>query len=224
MANPANNADESNGLRTKLIDSAYQCFDRFGVKKTSMEDIAKQAGVSRQSVYRPFSSKQEILESICSLEAVKVNAEVRKRLGRQKKFDELVTEVLLLIVKVVRGNPYLKAFLDDLALQSKAVAKSSRVYQLNREWWGDVMEQAAANGELATDISLDEILSWLLMGQAMLQIRLEGQGEDDESLRRFIRRFVVFPITAQADLQGAALKGKKTSADKSAGSKSPNNK
>lgn len=208
MTNIAANTDESNGLRNKLIDSAYQCFDRFGVRKTSMEDIARHAGVSRQSVYRHFSSKQEILESICSLEAVKVNAEVRKRLGRQKKFDELVTEVLLLIVKIVRTNPYLKAFLDDLALQSKAVSKSSHVYQLNREWWADVMEQAAANGELASDISLDEILSWLLMGQAMLQIRLEGQGEDDQSLRRFIRRFVVLPITAQADRARAAVTGK----------------
>ena len=45
----------------KLIDSAIVIFFRYGVRKTTMADIASAAGVSRQTLYASFSSKDEIL-------------------------------------------------------------------------------------------------------------------------------------------------------------------
>ena len=37
-------------------------FSLYGVKKTSMEDIARAAGLSRQSIYKKFGSKKGVLE------------------------------------------------------------------------------------------------------------------------------------------------------------------
>src|SRR5436309_989123 len=36
------------------MDSAESCFDKYGIGKTTMDDIAKMAGVSRPTVYRHF--------------------------------------------------------------------------------------------------------------------------------------------------------------------------
>ena len=36
----------------RIIRAAYLCFDRYGVRKTTIEDIAKTAGVSRPTVYK----------------------------------------------------------------------------------------------------------------------------------------------------------------------------
>lgn len=43
-----------------LLDAAIGVFARFGYRKTSMDDIARAAGVSRQGLYLLFSNKEEL--------------------------------------------------------------------------------------------------------------------------------------------------------------------
>lgn len=45
----------------KIIDAATRCFVRFGARKTSMNDIAADAGVSRQTIYDLFGGKDELI-------------------------------------------------------------------------------------------------------------------------------------------------------------------
>ena len=47
----------------KIVDAAIQCFVRFGATKTSMNDIARAAGVSRQTLYDLFGSKDELIRA-----------------------------------------------------------------------------------------------------------------------------------------------------------------
>ena len=46
--------------RRVILDSARDCILKFGYGKCSLEDIAKQAAVSRPLIYRKFKSKEEI--------------------------------------------------------------------------------------------------------------------------------------------------------------------
>jgi AcrR family transcriptional regulator len=46
--------------REAVLDSAIGVFGRFGFKKTSVDDLAKAAGLSKQGLYLHFASKEEI--------------------------------------------------------------------------------------------------------------------------------------------------------------------
>jgi AcrR family transcriptional regulator len=46
--------------RTQIIDAGWECFIQYGFAKTSMDDIAKKAGVSRPLIYLQFKNKDEI--------------------------------------------------------------------------------------------------------------------------------------------------------------------
>jgi AcrR family transcriptional regulator len=43
-----------------LLDAAVSVFARFGFRKTSMDDVARTAGVSRQGLYLLFTNKEEL--------------------------------------------------------------------------------------------------------------------------------------------------------------------
>lgn len=43
-----------------LLDAAVGVFARFGYRKTSMDDVARAAGVSRQGLYLLFANKEEL--------------------------------------------------------------------------------------------------------------------------------------------------------------------
>ena len=43
-----------------MLDAAIGVFARFGYRKTSMEDVARAAGISRQGLYLSFANKEEL--------------------------------------------------------------------------------------------------------------------------------------------------------------------
>tara|TARA_R110000850_G_scaffold110858_7_gene224213 strand:- start:3351 stop:3911 length:561 start_codon:yes stop_codon:yes gene_type:complete len=50
--------------RNQLLEGAREQFSRHGFVKTAMADIAEAAGVSRTSLYKHFSSKEDIFKAL----------------------------------------------------------------------------------------------------------------------------------------------------------------
>ena len=50
--------------RQLILDAGLTQFAQFGLRKTSMQDIAEQAGISRASVYSYFKNKEEIFRCV----------------------------------------------------------------------------------------------------------------------------------------------------------------
>ena len=50
--------------RRDILDAARDCILKFGYAKSSLEDIAKQAAISRPLIYRKFKSKEEIFGAV----------------------------------------------------------------------------------------------------------------------------------------------------------------
>lgn len=48
----------------KIIESAIDVINRYGVKRTTMNDIADAAKISRQTLYSSYSNKNELLRAI----------------------------------------------------------------------------------------------------------------------------------------------------------------
>lgn len=48
-------------VRTEIVHAAARCFARWGFGKTSVDDVAREAGVSRATVYRYFSGGKDQL-------------------------------------------------------------------------------------------------------------------------------------------------------------------
>ncbi|MGH3436622.1 MAG: TetR/AcrR family transcriptional regulator [Sciscionella sp.] len=53
---------------TELIEAALECFVAFGVRKTSLTDVAARAGVSRATTYRVFGDKDGLVRVVVQAE------------------------------------------------------------------------------------------------------------------------------------------------------------
>lgn len=94
------------------------------------------------------------------------------------------------------ANIYLRRANEIVSFSSHATSPSSSLHKYYRGLWGRLLTRAADRGDLAADLSIDEVTSWLNSSQAMLMMRLDAVDIDDAELRRLIRRFVVEPLLA----------------------------
>jgi TetR/AcrR family transcriptional regulator of autoinduction and epiphytic fitness len=62
IAQTANDAEELR--RRRLLDAGLATFMRFGYRKTSMEEVARAAGLSRQGLYLHFATKEELFRAV----------------------------------------------------------------------------------------------------------------------------------------------------------------
>ena len=61
---PMPHANAQRGIRNSLLESAGKLFLRKGFLKTSMREIARDAGVGLANIYNYFSSKDEIFRTV----------------------------------------------------------------------------------------------------------------------------------------------------------------
>ena len=51
--------DDRSSQRVRIVDAALRCLARQGTAKTTVDDIAREAGLSRATLYRTFSDGKD---------------------------------------------------------------------------------------------------------------------------------------------------------------------
>src|SRR3954447_11197066 len=68
-------------LEDRVIDAALRCVARWGIAKTTLDDVAREAGCSRATVYRVVpGGKDGLIEAVATREATRFFAALAQRL------------------------------------------------------------------------------------------------------------------------------------------------
>jgi AcrR family transcriptional regulator len=85
-------------IREEILNGARDLFERFGFKKTTMEDIARQIGKSKSALYYYYKTKEEIFEAVIlndiAASQTLVAEAVKKEESAASKFRVLFTSLL----------------------------------------------------------------------------------------------------------------------------------
>src|SRR4029079_17106230 len=60
----------------QILDAALRCIARVGFSKTTFDDIAREAGCARATVYRIFPSKQQLVAALLNREGERLRTGV----------------------------------------------------------------------------------------------------------------------------------------------------
>jgi len=195
----------------RILQHARECFQRTGLRKTTIEDIAEAAGVVRQTIYNHFANKQDIFDRLTLNEMIKVHEEMRRRMTHSPVFADKITEAVLTSTLIARENPYLRRSISEMET-APPFRLTGIIYEWQREHWRSALEAGRNSGELTPDIAVDEMVSWLALCQWVLQIRLDHAPASEVELRRYIRNFVVEPLLANHGATAVAMSAELTRA------------
>lgn len=101
-----------NPTRQRIIDAALVCLDRWGLEKTSLHDIAREAGVTRPTVYSYFANREEVIQAAMVHGGKNFGMKLLAHINRFSQHRERLLEAVLFAWKQMPQEPYLKLVQD----------------------------------------------------------------------------------------------------------------
>ena len=169
------NAQDGRDNRKKIVDTAIRIIGDKGVEKTSLAEIAREAGLSKGTLYYYFSSKNELIFDIAAVHMEEISSAIFAMIDTDREevtWEELLTVLLKsLLSSKQRGRFHL--YLLREAISGKPSLKM-RFQETYYQWFSMINNAYKLMGREGFDLDLKaRILVAVLDGliiQALLDI------------------------------------------------------
>ena len=96
-----------------ILDAAVVEFERHGLRRVALEDVARRAGVSRTTIYRRFAGKDELIAAVVERENVSLFADIAAELKQAGPQSNYYVEAFTLSILRFRRHRVLNRMMTD---------------------------------------------------------------------------------------------------------------
>lgn len=108
---PVSLSVEEDQSKQEILDCARALYIEYGLRRTTMEDVAKSAGIGRATLYRRFSDKEQLFQAVILRDVQRDLAHIQEAVARQKTFLDGLLEGFVLAIGLLYHNPLLSRLL-----------------------------------------------------------------------------------------------------------------
>src|SRR5919201_3967257 len=95
----------------RILNAAFEAIRDFGLTRVTVEDVAQRAGLSRQTVYRYFPSRDHLVVALVQREEEKFLDGVRAAFLEHHQLETAVTESVRFVLGYARAHPLMDRLL-----------------------------------------------------------------------------------------------------------------
>ena len=106
---------ELSSIQVQILDAAIRCVKRLGIERVTLNDIAKEAGVARSTVYSHYLNKDEVVRFALLQSAYAFTEKLALHLIDTPAGSERIIEAVVFTLQVLPDEPCL-ALITDTAL------------------------------------------------------------------------------------------------------------
>lgn len=171
-----------------ILDGALAAFLDFGIKRTSMGEIAKRSGVSPATLYRRYASKTAVVEAVGLREAQRFVTAVDGRVDRSAPVEVQVATGFSAFVAILSGNPLLRRLLitEPDVLLPYLTTNGGPLLALGRAYLADYIGELQGNAELR-EFDTEQVAE--ILARLALSLALTPDGiipvEDEKAAQEF---------------------------------------
>ena len=182
----------------RVIDAALRCIARWGIGKTTLDDVAREASSSRATIYRLFpGGKEALLDAVTRSELDRFFTGLARRFDEAANLEDLLVGGTLYASRALAGHEALQfvlAYEPEVVLPKVAFRQGDRVL---------TAVSVFAAPYLAPHVGADEaprVAEWvarLVLTYTLCPADSVDVG-DEESVRRLVRTFVLPGLVSPA--------------------------
>ncbi|GAA5042342.1 TetR/AcrR family transcriptional regulator [Nocardia callitridis] len=183
--------------QTRVLDAALVAFLDFGVKRTSMVEVARRCGLSLATLYRRFSSKSDLIQAVGLRQTrefvEQVDAALQRHIDQDADAEQQIVELFAAFISGLRDNQLVHRLLatePELVLPY-LTTRGAPVLELGRDYVAEFITRLQREGRLPeydpeplAEMIARTALSLALTPQTVIPL------EDEQAIRRFARDHV----------------------------------
>ncbi|WP_024935965.1 TetR/AcrR family transcriptional regulator [Actinomadura welshii] len=181
--------------RSRVLDAAYDQFSRLGIQRSTMEDVARRAGVSRITVYRRFATKDALVEQVIRREFRRYFDRFLVEIEQAETAADRVVLGFVSSMRAIRSNPLIGGLMatePDTVLPTMINDEGRTLATVRRFVAGQLRREQRA-GTVPDDLDVDFVAEMMVrVSASFLAIPSELVDlDDDEQVAEVARRFLV---------------------------------
>ena len=160
--------------RDKIVDAAIRCFERFGPQRTSMNDVADEAGISRRTLYRQFDDRPALVAEILERRLSELHASVLAHLATYDDIEDALVEGSLFSVEAGESD----ALVSEIVRHEHAGTPERFLLRVNEaitarvlESWSAVLERGRAEGRVRSELDDSRVVELIMTVQTVALLR-----------------------------------------------------
>jgi TetR/AcrR family transcriptional repressor of uid operon len=187
--------EDADEARVRVLDAAFEQFCRMGIRRSSMEDVARRAGVSRVTVYRRFASKDALVEQVVRREFRRYFDRFLVEIRRAETVADRVVLGFVSSLRAIWGNPLIGGLMaaEPEVVVPSMTSDGGRTLATVQEFVAGQLRREQRAGHVAEELDVDLVAEMMVrISASFLAIpsRLVDL-DDDEQLAGVARRFLV---------------------------------
>lgn len=100
-------SSQEEATRARILDAAFACAGRFGLVRMTMSDVSREARLSRQTLYRYFASKHDLIMALVIREEEVLMEQVRAAIEPHRELRPAIEASFRTILRAMRAHPLL---------------------------------------------------------------------------------------------------------------------
>ena len=180
--------------KEEIILNAQKLFKQFGLKKTTMDDIAEACGKAKSTLYHYFKNKDEIFDEVIHVELTALRHLVKEKVDTQKTISDKMATYFLEFHKEIANKVNLNSGVrNELKNEKKSLELFRRTMAFETGFITRILEEGYDTGEF-TEVQPEDI-SWFAESSlaaffGIVQFSIENEeGFQIEKMERIIKTF-----------------------------------
>jgi len=161
---PSPHAPDPLTLRDRLLAATYRCVARFGLAKTTLEDVVKESGLSRATIYRQFpGGRHDVLLETVGWELANYFTALADHVRDAPDLVQLLERGLVYAQGSVAEHVVLRKILDTEPerLLALLTVESAKTLPFIADFLHPYLVREAAAGRLRDGVDLDRSAEYL---------------------------------------------------------------
>jgi AcrR family transcriptional regulator len=183
-----------------LIDAAVRCVARWGLAKTSLDDVAREAGCSRATVYRSFpGGKDALFAVVARTEVERFLDRIARRVTEASGLEDALVAAITEAGRTLRGHAALQHLVvhePEVVLPHVAFRQLDELLASVRHFGAPLLAPFLGGDEREADAA--RLAEWA--ARVTLSYTLSPSAAvdttDDASVRRLVRTYVLPGVAA----------------------------
>jgi AcrR family transcriptional regulator len=165
-------------VRDAILDATDRLLSVYGYKKMTIDDLAREVGIGKGSVYLHFSSKEEIVLSHIDRIVERVKDELKKIAESGCSDGECLRQMLLarVMIRFESVQHYTRNLNDLLAdIRPKLLARRNKYFAEEADFFAEIIERGQESGEFRAGNAEELAKTLLLATNSLLPFSLTAR-------------------------------------------------